>query len=191
MAIVRPVNRVVVDKKLTLRLDQMPPATTPAWRRRSPMLWGPIRQRAITGSNETTRPRRPRSVVQVTSRCRAMRTSAAFAAGPAAWWSSGASRSARRTSIHSFGSAVLPTQRPSPSPTYRTVPENRTPGWAGRGASHGSACAGATEQKKAGVPARRRGRRLTRQPSTCCYHFFSSARANLSQRAIPARFSGM
>lgn len=108
MAIVRPVNRVVVDKKLTLRLDQMPPATTPAWRRRSPMLSGPIRQRAITRSNETTRPLRPRSVVQVTSRCRAMRTSAAFAAGPAARWRSGASKSARRTSIHSLGSAVLP-----------------------------------------------------------------------------------
>ncbi len=48
------------------------------------MLFEPMRQRAITRSNETTRPLRPRWVVQVTSRWMAMRSSAAFPAAPRA-----------------------------------------------------------------------------------------------------------
>ena len=92
---------------------------------------------------ERTRPPRPRSDVHMTSRCRARCSSAVLAAGPPGVCNSGALKSTRRTSIHSLGSAVRPTQRPSPSPTYRTMPENWTPARVVRVPSHGSAWAGA------------------------------------------------
>jgi hypothetical protein len=53
--------------------------------------------------------------------------------------SSGASKSAILTSIQVSGSVVLPTQRLSPSPTYRTMPLNVSPARDGNRPSQGSA----------------------------------------------------
>lgn len=105
----------------------------------------PVRQRAITRSNDMTRPLLPRLVVQLTGLPRTSRSSACLLADPPGSCSSGALKSASRTSIHSAGFPVRPTQRLSPSPTYRTVPLKTMPAREGRADSHGSARAGAAK----------------------------------------------
>lgn len=132
---------------------QFPPGRTPARRSRSARLSDPIEHRAITRSKDLTRPLRPFWVRHTTVWPFVTRTSAALAAGPFGSRSSGALKSANRTSIQSLGSALRPTQRLSPSPTWRTVPAKMTPARSGSGPSQGSAEAGPTRQARPNMAA--------------------------------------
>lgn len=97
---------------------------------------------AITRSWLITRPLLPLTAVQEADRPRANPTKASRPCRPPRCESSRASKSASLTSIQVSGFVDGPTQRLSPSPTYRTVPENGSPALDGRRPSHGSASAG-------------------------------------------------
>lgn len=119
----------------------MPPTGAAARRRRSPSRWPPMRQTAKARSYDITRPLRPRWATQRACRPSATLSRIAFERAPPGDFSSGALKSARRTSIQPPGSFEGPTHKLSPSPTYRTVPSNVSPARRGSSAVQASACA--------------------------------------------------
>lgn len=93
----------------------------------------------MTRSYTTTRPVRPRIARHCAWRPIATLSRNRFDRAPSRECNSGASKSPKRTSIQVEGSLSAPTQRLSPSPTYRTKPLNSVPARDGRRAVHGSA----------------------------------------------------